>query len=90
MVLNVIIICKLFLALQISIWSVIVYLYLNVFPRRTNFFQLQNDLLQFVQRQGRLVVDSALSCLAVLVNQVLKDQTQVICCFTQFYGMYFT
>ncbi|CAH8646525.1 unnamed protein product [Schistosoma bovis] len=54
---------------------------------RTNFFQLQNDLLQFVQRQGRLVVDSALSCLAVLVNQVLKDQTQVICCFTQFYGL---
>ncbi|CAH8670578.1 unnamed protein product [Schistosoma rodhaini] len=54
---------------------------------RTNFFQLQNDLLQFVQRQGRLVVDSALSCLAVLVNQVLKDQTQVICCFAQFYGL---
>ncbi|XP_018654121.1 nipped-B-like protein (delangin) (scc2 homolog) [Schistosoma mansoni] len=54
---------------------------------RTNFFQLQNDLLQFVQRQGRLVVDSALSCLAVLVNQVLKDQTQVICCFAQFYDL---
>ncbi|CAH8570825.1 unnamed protein product [Schistosoma turkestanicum] len=54
---------------------------------RTNFFQLQNDLLQLVQRQGRLVVDSALSCLAVLVNQVLKDQTQVIRCFAQFYGL---
>ncbi|CAH8655476.1 unnamed protein product [Heterobilharzia americana] len=54
---------------------------------RTNFFQLQSDLLQFVQRQGRLVVDSALSCLAVLVNQVLKDQTQVMCCFAQFYSL---
>ncbi|VDP99836.1 unnamed protein product [Trichobilharzia regenti] len=54
---------------------------------RTNFFQLQSDLLQFVQRHGRVVVDSALSCLAVLVNQVLKDQTQVMCCFSQFYSL---
>ncbi|TPP63921.1 hypothetical protein FGIG_01028 [Fasciola gigantica] len=48
---------------------------------------LQLDLVRLIQRQGRLVVDSALSCLATLTNRVLKDHTQVVVCFAQFYGL---
>ncbi|VDP91796.1 unnamed protein product [Echinostoma caproni] len=47
---------------------------------------LQLDLVRLIQRQGRLVVDSALSCLATLTNRVLKEHTQIVVCFAQFYG----
>ncbi|CAL8108465.1 unnamed protein product [Calicophoron daubneyi] len=54
---------------------------------KTKLYELQADLLHLIQRQGRLVVDSSLSCLATLSNQVLCDHTEVATCFSQFYGL---
>ncbi|KAG5445552.1 Nipped-B-like protein [Clonorchis sinensis] len=48
---------------------------------------LERNLVRLIQRQGRVVVDSSLSCLAMLTNRVLKDHAQVAVCFSQFYGL---
>ncbi|KAF7257300.1 hypothetical protein EG68_04873 [Paragonimus skrjabini miyazakii] len=57
------------------------------FVRQNRLHDLQRDLIRLIQRQGRLVVDSSLCCLATLVNRVLKDHSQVTVCFRQFYGL---
>ncbi|KAA3678482.1 cohesin loading factor subunit SCC2 [Paragonimus westermani] len=57
------------------------------FVRQSRLHDLQRDLIRLIQRQGRLVVDSSLCCLATLVNRVLKDHNQVAVCFGQFYGL---
>ncbi|KAF6768214.1 hypothetical protein AHF37_05574 [Paragonimus kellicotti] len=57
------------------------------FVRQNRLHDLQRDLIRLIQRQGRLVVDSSLCCLATLVNRVLKDHSQVAVCFRQFYGL---
>ncbi|KAF5401465.1 hypothetical protein PHET_05068, partial [Paragonimus heterotremus] len=56
-------------------------------PNQNRLHDLQRDLIRLIQRQGRLVVDSSLCCLATLVNRVLKDHNQVAVCFRQFYGL---
>lgn len=48
--------------------------------------QFNDDLIGLLQRHYRIVVDSALACLAAVVNHLSKDYRQVTCCFAQFYG----
>ncbi|VDL94889.1 unnamed protein product, partial [Schistocephalus solidus] len=47
----------------------------------------EKSLIILLQRQYRLVVDSALACLSTIVNRLTKDYTHVTYCFAQFYEL---